>query len=1552
MNGDLQDYSEGGHGYLVQNLAGNAECVDLESNFLGSIKLDRDEFVLFNSPGRLRLFNAQTCATIEIANAPCLNLSGKIEGRYQYVNGKRHIYWIEENGPIRVLNIDECFPKKYPPCGDCPDEPTEELDCDATLLNTNTPHPCVDIKYDETGSIPNSVVQIAIAYYDDNVRASDYIIMPNLTRLHNDSTAGFSLRIKLLPCITSNFPRYELVLITHRIDRGTVAQSIGIFDNSQEEHTISTLDEARYAPIDYLSLLSVTPKYQSAKHIAVNDETLVLAGVKSIESYNYQPLANQIVSHWTVLRVQPKDAYKYPSFQRNEVYAFEIAWVYPDGSESPRFHIPNDANPNIRLEEASKYNNDPSNLWEADDCDPNPTYVWEVFDTSTLTFSQNLEPDCNPVIIAKGKFSYWESKDNTYPEHFGNLSCLPIRYHKFPKENAHAPFTHIVQGNDCEETYVNLMGVEFSNILPPVDCDNNLIPVQGYKVYVSDRTGQETILANGLFYNVREETLDSGVVSMFQNYPYNDLNPDVFLSSTKVKQGQNPSKLNAFRRDRFTFISPDTHFIKGRPGSEVQIYTEKTGRPKGEFHDTHLYPKYQILSPFGRTAAHTLGVMAAREVLLGQPCTTTSVEQRCRLVAQRVSTTDGVKLVKANISSPGGFLNGTGTITTTFSLEDGDYEVITQADPRCGPVGYMLTSLVYTLLSEDSVVSLLPDYVSDLCTIVITTNVPSSDPGVTLSIKLNNLVYTSPVINGKATFNLNGNCEKITSPVPPLDPSSKWTLADITEYEFSRRCECEGDEETATVKTTTDCDTKMKWLNSQEWFKRIPAMIAMYSNGYKGVKDFLTLLFSPTNYAVQQTSVANYCNTVNTSLKRRRIDFQQYLTPHKLYVNERRFNNWQQAPADYLELHATVPDPTTQDYTRFTLKDNNCDRHFSCLTINTKPVRAVSYYGSIIRELPNQYGKFDYQTKQITCVLQGSSTGNILGGDVYITKHHVMRRFPFFEALPLGLPNNTDFDLDQYFNIAKPTFWLNVNEEGAIEDVIEDLPLIGTYLLDYNLDLVARYEECIPGWFNNWTIAGAPAFLSTWLGSAVSGAFFNPFKLPGKFYTHVTGIAEYWAESKFIGNFREYNESVTSQTVKQQSLTELARADRFPEPELFLYNLQNHWQGLTKQTFTAKPDCCEYTGDDFRLIYSLKQTENSKSDQWRKFLPNNFTELPRHVGPLTVMKEIDENNLFFGFEDASYVTQQDEGLLTDGFNSVYLGTGNAFTRRLRRLSDDPTGFGGIIDKEAIVSTRYGLFWYDRKRRKFIHLTQGIGDITNTIQSWVDDYFDVPARMSFDPKNENLYVTGGGKGILFKPGIKNWVSFLDWDTDGYLQMSDNLISLKNNKAWKHNTDDYQRFFNQYRPFEVATILKSSLKQIQLQSLDVIAEFYIKQGNNKFYDTEVFFDEIWVHNQLYSTGKKPIIFADADNSYLNRLSTDVTVVHAEDFTYRINNLRINSTEQPIVRHTNGIIFNTGANNISEYKPLQGKYFQVHLKKSTGRHKVMMAVNLGLNNDQNLP
>jgi hypothetical protein len=364
---------------------------------------------------------------------------------------------------------------------------------------------------------------VAIAYLNDNERVTDYFIAPTVIKPFNSKGGNFSLTISLDGC-PQNFDRVELVLITHRVDRGTVAQRINDYPTSSRTFTITTLDEARYVPIDLSILFSTNVKYQGADHIANTGETLILAGTKERPALEGQIVANQIETYWVTMAVRPEEAHKYPSFNRGEVYPFDISWVFRDGQESRRFHIPNNVSkPDLTLDLDENY-------WEHEsECNPETLEYWEIRDTSSLLDYTFVEPLCGPVLVGKGRMGFWESKDELYsiPE----LECQKVRYHKFPTPMAHGEATALYVNTPCgQDPYIQVMGVQFENIQTPEYCDGRLgSDIVGYKIYVGDRDGQESILSNGLLYNVRSETLPGGEPSMFQNYPFNDLNPDEFL---------------------------------------------------------------------------------------------------------------------------------------------------------------------------------------------------------------------------------------------------------------------------------------------------------------------------------------------------------------------------------------------------------------------------------------------------------------------------------------------------------------------------------------------------------------------------------------------------------------------------------------------------------------------------------------------------------------------------------------------------------------------------------------------------------------------------------------------------------------------------------------------------------------------------------------------------------------------------------------------------------------------------------------------------------------
>jgi len=90
---------------------------------------------------------------------------------------------------------------------------------------------------------------------------------------------------------------------------------------------------------------------------------------------------------------------------------------------------------------------------------------------------------------------------------------------------------------------------------------------------------------------------------LYPNYPYNDLNPDKFISTTDTNfvsatcsiNNYNPN--SSYRRDTFTFHSPDTQFRNPFLSmKEVKLYGQISGTVEGAFKYPDKHPKHKLVT--------------------------------------------------------------------------------------------------------------------------------------------------------------------------------------------------------------------------------------------------------------------------------------------------------------------------------------------------------------------------------------------------------------------------------------------------------------------------------------------------------------------------------------------------------------------------------------------------------------------------------------------------------------------------------------------------------------------------------------------------------------------------------------------------------------------------------------------------------------------------------------------------------------------------------------------------------------------------------------------
>lgn len=598
--------SHQGNLQFLQNEPSNYKCVDLPYKTIGFVKLKDARYAMFltdNVNSEIGIFDSKNCSYTKVVNAKCLNFNTSYlidAASKENFDCSETIYWTDNLNPRRKLNLfkvpytftladDACETKEF----------TNQLDCNEILMTPKVKVPSITVNLGSGGSLPNGSYQFGMAYTINKQRVSDYFSITNPQSIWSHINLGQSLDIHI-DNLDREFDQYVLIMI-YTVKEVSTAKIIGYFPTSDFHQRISNVDRAEYITTSFEEVLTQRPKYLLAEHVSHNDQYLLWSGVTTRPELNYQLQAMSIVPKWVLYQV-PKDYYanggNKVGYCRGERYAFGIQWLYNNGEWSSAFHIPGRKPTTADTAQATG-----ADVYER--LDPacgitTPIKRFEVYDTSKKGAVLNRNSNCDESAILEGEMSYWESTD-TYADNkimFGDDACTPIRHPQFPEE-CHAP--RYQKGG----LSINILGAKFENIEHPKDDKGNYIQdVVGYRIVRSAREGNRSVIAKGMFSNVRsyKESLDQGGTNeevLYPNYPYNDLRPDTFISSkqTFYRSGErNNTPLTTYKKDQFNFYSPHTLFSNIALGEEVIFETEEIGTVKGSYDTVYLHPKAKLIS--------------------------------------------------------------------------------------------------------------------------------------------------------------------------------------------------------------------------------------------------------------------------------------------------------------------------------------------------------------------------------------------------------------------------------------------------------------------------------------------------------------------------------------------------------------------------------------------------------------------------------------------------------------------------------------------------------------------------------------------------------------------------------------------------------------------------------------------------------------------------------------------------------------------------------------------------------------------------------------------
>lgn len=621
--------SHDGHQGVLGNEPANLKCVQLPYDLIGAIHITDDIWAIFTTDdvnSEIGVFDESKCTYTKVVNDPCLNfkrshlITGASRRRFDCA---RPVYWSDGLNPDRFMDLDNP-PFKYTETvtdGCAIKNYSNELDCEALRLIPLITNPCLNIEKGKvSGTLPNGSYQAAIAYTINQVKVTDYIGLTEVQSLFSHENTSSSLEITISQ-MDENFDEFELVILAN-INAQTVAKRIGYYSTSQGRLYIDRWD-TEYPNVPVSQVVFRSEPIEKSDAIYPVGDYLLRVGTYSKFKFNYQPQANQIKAQW-VATEYPADYYhkggNNTGYLRDEQYAFFIRWVYNTGERSESYHIPGRA--------ATDRDND---LVFGDDAFETKEGItmkrWQVYNTAGVDGSFNEYLADGGRVIAKGQMGYWESTER-YPDHqpdvWKELCGKPIRHHKFPDETVGAVCnTFTEQGGK-----IVLLGVQFSDITHPLDHEGNPIAsIVGYEILRGSREGNKSIIAKGLLNNMREYTIPGNTTKgLFQNYPYNDLRADAYLteSPNKNKDGElkgqvnvTTPKMTAYRKNIFSFHSPDVSFSNPfLSTSELKLYQQLSGTATGQFQNPYKHPKFKILTNFSDTLTDILGFIGSLSDIL------------------------------------------------------------------------------------------------------------------------------------------------------------------------------------------------------------------------------------------------------------------------------------------------------------------------------------------------------------------------------------------------------------------------------------------------------------------------------------------------------------------------------------------------------------------------------------------------------------------------------------------------------------------------------------------------------------------------------------------------------------------------------------------------------------------------------------------------------------------------------------------------------------------------------------------------------------------------
>jgi hypothetical protein len=1600
------------------NEPSNSFCIKAPYPIIGFIHINADRWAVFstnNTDSEIGLFEEGLCKYDRIVNDACLkfNQTGLIKGvsRRTADDCSYQLYWDDGINPSRTLDInavpykqsctdetgtpveDYIAPLEPQGCITCVDLP--ELDCDKIRLAALVNPPCITVRKGVSGgTLANGMYFATIAYTIDGQKITDYSTLSNQQPIFQHDNAASSIEI-IIDSIDTRYDEFELVVVSV-VAQQTVARKVGIYSTRQR---VIILDAIQFTwpsvPIEFLPVRTTVTNKTDAMYNVNN--YLLRVGTTSKFDFNYQPLANQIITKWTSVEY-PQNYYQdggsNSGYMRDEVYAFFIRWIYDTGDKSALYHIPGRPAMNTPYGLPGPKEN---SLYGGVGSLSGDNQVFETFNTATSNPSVPVPYtlDDGGVVIDEGYMGYWESTEkypddkpevwNASPNANGDYDLCGerIRHHKFPDNTLNGIGTSTAHFTGASPNFngnpaIRVLGVKFENIRPPVDNQGNTITtIVGYEILRGSRSGNRTVLAKGMINNMGLYDVDPSITNRkaaYPNYPYNDLRPDPFLSTGEtyyqlcflgllggehIRGGgafNDPGDLyQQFSQTLFTFHSPETAY--DRPflsGKELKICGELRGTAIGKFEYSENHPKFKMISNTAFIISALAGIGLASLAMNGER----TIE---RTLPRRVGFVDSgdVGPVPAGLS---GWAN---------PITIGLMGAAIPAQPLVNSAQtlfFQSTSLLNTL-----------------------TNVAG--------ISENNPLYqTGPMAPAIALLQA------------VLTPAGLLPGMEGAGYSYSKN---------STAFTEGNDVMNM--------FMGIPIFSQYWATGTDTTIELIYALLKFRDYALKYNSHCFYNNFIGPpaiSQFRRDISEQQYLDDQITdFGTGYRINNLYRSKTVALSTSVPIVNPVG-DNTRQRVSDRPELYEPPLYTKVKDPTKSsfatqsAAYYVAYKQRLRNQYGQVDGIRPVPVSTCWGkrkniNASSVLFNGDVYISRYTEKNTFFYFYDWLDGQLDGFEFDYLSRKMMPYPRYWMNSQRYDVSDFTTGLIANLG------NLFQPTAWEAVLPSNFFN--LDGYDCDLGSIVGKFNFGIKY------AYFYLFNSGVRDFFVESELNVGLRDWGFQDTQKHYPIVDIKQLFHSSIIKSGNYFAYdqslsitrNFVNNTPWGEVQTRDYSPLLAEtcYTYSPNNLIYSLPAVDEAKRDAWLFFLANNYKTF---ISPINCIKPVNKNGALILFNEQSpiqfYGTDQ---LQTDAGTKLTIGDGGLFQQPLQNLTnaDASYEYASCQDRLSVINTPAGVFWISQNQGKIFNYQGQLNEISrNDLKWWFASYLpyklteqfpdfelkdnpvigigcqsiydnenslvyftkrdfivrtDLPAGTTVTYMNEDNFLVNGvlpiklgnttyfedaSWTISYDPKTGAWVSWHDWHPNLMLPGKNTFMTVLNSNApglengiWVHNErcDSYCNYYGNNYPFEIEYMVHTVQQVNTVRSIEYLMEVY-KYGNNcfdRFHSLDFNFDEAVIYNTEQCSGLLKLNLNPKNDPtaillYPQIGLQDINILYSkEEQKFRFNQFwDITADRGEFNPNAERVIWNTGANGyVRSLNPNNLNYSKNPLERKKFRHYV---------------